>query len=414
MRTQTKQIISWCFFDFANSSYSAVIASVIFPVYYVSKIVGNETGQGDLWWGRAIASSMAFVAFSSPFLGGIADYSGRRKLLLFFYTMLCVLSVTGLSFLGKEMVVEGFLLIVAANIGLEGGIAFYNSFLTQIAPREIQGRVSAWGFAVGYAGSILSLLIALPLVKNGYYQGTWLMVSLFFLLFSIPAFLYLPSDKKTGVGILSSSFRGVLYSVHTLRKIWGEKETRKFLLAFLIYEDGVNTVIVFSSIFAATTLGFTPLELIALFIAVQITALAGAFAMAKPIDIFGPKKIVTGSLILWSMVAVIAFFIQTKIAYFILASTAGTGLGTIQAAGRAFFAQFIPEGKESEYFGAYSLVGKSSAVAGPIIFGYLSTTFNSQRPAILSITLFFILGLLLIQRVQGGGPNCVCTGPVQL
>ncbi|MBI4698291.1 MAG: MFS transporter [Nitrospirae bacterium] len=148
-----KQVLSWCFFDFANSGYSAVIAAVIFPVYYVSAIVGNEEGQGDMWWGRAISVSMAFVAFTSPFLGGIADYSGKRKRLLFFYTLLCVLAVASFSFLDKGMIGAGFILVVLANIGMEGGLAFYNSFLPEIADRPHQGRVSAWGYAIGYAGS---------------------------------------------------------------------------------------------------------------------------------------------------------------------------------------------------------------------------------------------------------------------
>ncbi|MDA8082094.1 MAG: MFS transporter [Nitrospiraceae bacterium] len=405
MRNQTKQILSWCLFDFANSSYSAVIAAVVFPVFYVSKIVGNEAGLGDLWWGRAISVSMAFVALTSPLLGGVADYSGRRKRLLSLYTLLCVFAVAFFPVLKPGMYFTGFLLIVAANIGMEGGLVFYNSFLTEIAPDEMQGRVSAWGFAIGYAGSILSLLIALPLVRNGYFGLTWLTVSAFFLIFSIPALLNLPPDRNAGIGLVGSAKKGVAYSWRTIREIWSNRTVRRFLAGFLIYEDGVNTVIVFSSVFAATTLHFTPMELIALYMLVQVTALAGAFALARPIDTLGPKKILMGSLLLWATVAVAAYFIDDKISYFFLAAVAGTGLGTVQAAGRAFYAQFIPDGRESEYFGLYSLVGKSSAIAGPVLFGYLSSTFHSQRPAILSISAFFAAGLLIIWGVDGGRSN---------
>jgi UMF1 family MFS transporter len=288
---------------------------------------------------------------------------------------------------------------------MEGGIVFYNSFLPEIASKEYQGRVSAWGYGIGYAGSILALLSALFLVKKGYYNETWIMVSIFFLVFSIPAFLFLPHDKKTGIPMIQSAVKGTVYSWQTLKKILKERELRKFLLAFLIYEDGVNTVIVFSSIFASTTLGFQANELIVLYMVVQFTALAGAFAMARPIDFLGPKKIVTASLVLWSFVAAAAYFIEIKTHFFLLASFAGLGLGTVQAASRAFFARFIPQGKENEYFGMYSLVGKSSAIAGPIVFGYISTTFRSQRPAILAVSVFFIAGLLLLQYVKGGGKN---------
>ncbi len=403
--TNRKQIISWCLFDFANSSYSAVIAAVVFPVYYVSVIVGNSAGQGDLWWGRAISASMAFVAVTSPFLGGIADYSGRRKRFLLSYTLLCVLSVAAFSFLGEGMVVFGFLLVTAANIGMEGGLVFYNSFLPEIADEEHHGRVSGLGYAVGYAGSILSLLMAIPLVRGGHYHWTWSMVSLFFLFFSMPAFLFLPPDLKSGASVRDGAVKGGIYAWHTLKIILKGREVRKFLLAFLIYQDGVNTVIVFSSIFASTTLGFTVGQLIVMYVLVQFSALAGSLILARPIDVSGPKKIVTLSLVLWSFVAVAAFFIHQKMHFLVLAGVAGLGLGTVQAASRAFFTQFIPAGHESEYFGIYSLVGKSSAIVGPLLFGYLSETFRSQRPAILCIASFFIVGLLLVRSVRGGGPN---------
>jgi UMF1 family MFS transporter len=405
MYLNKKHIISWVFFDFANSSYSAVIVSVVFPVYYVSSIVGNEAGLGDLWWGRAISFSMAVVALSSPFLGGIADYGGIRKKLLFLYTAISIGAIACLPILHKDMIFEGFALIALANLGMEGGLVFYNSFLPRIAPPEYQGRVSAWGFGTGYAGSILSLLFALPLVTRGQFEDTWLMVAVFFAIFSMPAFLFLPSDMKGKISVLQSGIRGMKQTTKTLKELWGRKEPRKFLLSYLIYEDGVNTVIVFSSIFAATTFGFRPQELIALFLVVQVSALIGAFIMARPIDTWGPKRVVTISLLMWTSVAITAFFVQTRAQFWLLASFAGLGLGTVQAASRAFYTQFIPKEKEAEYFGVYSFVGKSSAIAGPLVFGQVSSMVGSQRPAILSLVLFFLIGMLILKSVRGGGPN---------
>jgi UMF1 family MFS transporter len=405
MTLNKKHIISWVLFDFANSSYSAVIASVVFPVYYVNSVVGNEAGIGDLWWGRAISASMAVVALTSPFLGGIADYGGLRKKLLFIYTAISVSAIASLTVLHKGMVHEGFALIALANLGMEGGLVFYNSFLPRIAPQEYQGRVSAWGFGTGYSGSILSLLIALPLVIRSQFEATWLMVAAFFALFSTPAFLFLPRDVKGGIPAAQAGMTGMRQTLRTLKEIWRQKEPRKFLLSYLIYEDGVNTVIVFSSIFAATTLGFKPQELIALYLIVQVSALIGAFLMAKPIDTWGPKKVVIISLLMWISVSVTAFLIRTKIQFWLLASFAGLGLGTVQAATRAFYTQFIPKGKEAEYFGVYSLVGKSSAIAGPLVFGQVSSAFGSQRPAILSLVFFFLIGMIILRYVKGGGPN---------
>ncbi len=400
-----KQVLSWCLFDFANSSYSAVIAAVIFLVYYINVIVGTEGGTGDLWWGRAISLSMLFVSLSSPFLGGIADYAGLRKRLLVFYTYICILAVTGFSLLTPGEALFGFILIVIANIGMEGGLVFYNSFLPRIAPVEYQGRVSGWGFTIGYAGSIAALLIALPLAKTGRFDLIWIMVAVFFAVFSLPAFLYLPRDTPTGVTASRAGIMGIKNAVTTLREIWSHKEPRKFLIAYLIYEDGVNTVIVFSSSLAATTFAFSQGELIGLYVVVQVTALIGAFLLSKPTDTWGPKRIVTLSLLLWALVAVTAFFVQSKTQFWAIACTAGLGLGSVQAGTRAFFTQFIPAGKEAEYFGVFSLVGKSSAVMGPLVFGQVSAAFGSQRPAILSIAAFFIIGLILLRRVNGGGPN---------
>lgn len=400
-----KKIFSWCLFDFANSSYSAVIAAVVFPVYYANEIVGNGSGLGDLWWGRAIALSMAIVAVSSPFLGGIADYAKIRKKLLIFYTIICISSVASFYLIQKSMIIEGFLLIVLANIGMEGGLVFYNSFLPEIAETTHHGRVSAWGFGIGYAGSIFSLILALVLINSGFLNLTWLMVALFFGIFSIPAFLFLPQDKRNDVKIVHAAVNGLKQTLDRFKKLWLNKEQRKFLLAYFIYEDGVNTVIVFSSIFAATTLKFNSQELIGMYLIVQFTALVGAFLMAKPIDFWGPKKVVMLSLVLWTCVSLLAFFVQDKMHFLIIASIAGLGLGTVQAASRAFFTQFIPEGQESEYFGVYSLVGKSSAIMGPLVFGYISTTFESQRLAVMSVALFFLTGFVIIQRVKGGRPN---------
>jgi UMF1 family MFS transporter len=399
-----KQIISWCLFDFANSSYSAVIAAVIFQVYYINDIVGNIDGKGDLWWGRAISLSMLIVSLSSPFLGGIADYSGSRKRLLAVYTFTCVTAIACFTLLTPGAALFGFFLIALANIGMEGGLVFYNSFLPQIAPVDHQGRVSGWGFGVGYSGSIASLLIALPLVKTGNFGLIWLMVAAFFAVFSLPAFLFLPKDTRTGVTASQAGMMGFKSALRTLREIWGRREPRRFLLSYLIYEDGVNTVIIFSSSLAATTFAFGRIELIGLYLVVQVTALVGAFLLSKPTDTWGPKKVVTISLLLWSLVAVTAFFVQTKSQFWAIACTAGLGLGSVQAGTRAFYTQFVPKGKEAEYFGVYSLVGKSSAILGPLVFGQMSAAFGQQW-AILSIAAFFVSGLVLLSRVKGGGPN---------
>ncbi len=402
-RFSSRRILSWCLYDFANSSYSAVIAAVVFPVYYTKVIVGNEAGLGDLWWGRAISLSMAIVALSSPFLGGAADRRGGRKALLVSYTLFSVSAVAGFSLLGPGMAAAGFFLIVAANVGMEGGLVFYNAYLTDVASPGQVGRVSAWGFGLGYAGSAVSLLLALPLVRSGHYGAVWIMVAAFFLLFSFPLFsldLRVKQEKRPkSESFFAGARDGLRETVREFRVVWASRDVRRFLTAFFLYQDGVGTVIVFSSIFAATTLGFAASELVFLYMAVQVTALAGSFAMARKIDSWGPKRVILLSLALWVTVTVSAYFVTTKPLFWLISALAGLGLGTIQAASRALFANLVPQGREAGYFGIYALVGKTSAILGPLVFGSVSSAFGSQRPAILAVTTFFLVGGVIMSGV---------------
>lgn len=395
-----RAIVSWCFYDFSNSSYSAVIGATIFAKYYAQEIVGNQSGLGDVWWGRVSSASMLFVALSSPYLGGIADSGGVRKRLWIAYTWAAILAVAAFTTLQPGMILTGFLLAVIANAGVEGAVVFYNSYLPQIAPPERQGRVSGWGFAVGYAGSIVALVGALPFTDPFRPQAIWLLVAAHFALFSLPAFLFLPADPPSSRGVLEAARHGFQTTLDLLRELWRRPHARRLLLAYLFYEDGVNTVYIFASVFAAQTLGFGDRELVFLFLTVQFSALVGATLMARPTDTKGPKWVVVASLVLWCAVVTAAYFVQTKALFWVVAVTAGLGLGSVQAASRALYARFIPEGEESRYFGVYALVGKSAAVMGPILFGEMSRAYGSQRPAILSIAILFLIGLAILSRVE--------------
>lgn len=183
--------------------------------------------------------------------------------------------------------------------------------------------------------------------------------------------------------------------------VWKLPDLRRFLIAYFVFIDGVNTTVRFSAIFAVTTLGFSTTESIILFLVVQLAALAGAFALARPTDTWGAKKVITMILLLWIAIVEAAYFVDSKPGFFIIAVIAGTGLGAVQAASRALMSSLIPEGKEGEMFGFYAFCGKSSSVLGALIFGLISAgTGGNQRVAILSIAVFFILGLLLLQRVR--------------
>lgn len=400
-----RQVVAWFLYDFANSSFAAVIAATIYATYYAQVVVGNTHGEGDLLWGRLISTSMAIVALASPVLGGLADRIGIRKRLFFAATYLSVGATALMATVEQGMVLRGFVLGVLGMVGFEGAMVFYNAYLPDIASRQWQGRISAYGFAVGYAGSIVALLVALPFARVDAIGWCFLSTAALFGLFALPSFLVLPGDRPSHVGVIQAVRESMLGTARTVRDVFAFRELRRFLGAYLLYEDGVNTVVFFSAIFAARTLGFGMAQLIGLYILVQVTALVGAFLWGKPIDLLGPKVVVLCMLVLWVGVVIAAYLVESQRQFYLLAAVAGSGLGAIQAASRTFMASLIPTGREGEFFGCYALCGKTASILGPLVFGTVSYTLaGNQRAAILVIGLFFLMGFILLLRVQAGGP----------
>ncbi len=404
-RLNRKLVGAWALYDFANSVYPAVIQTAVFSAFYTSVIVGNDTGLGDLWWGRVGSVSVLFVALTAPLLGSIADMAGIRKRMMIAYTGLCILGVSMFTLLEPGDVLLGFIFAVVANIGFEGALVFYNAYLPEIAPRERRGWVSGLGFAVGYLGSLVGLVIAFPLAVNGNFDLIWLSVAAFIALFALPSFLTLP-EGEAKASVREATIAGITGLRRILGEVLADKQLSRFLLAFFFYIDGVMTVILFSGPFAQTTLGFGAQDLIILFGVVQISALIGALGLAKPTDVLGPKRVISLTLLLWTIVSITAFFVTTKTAFFVVGVIAGVGLGAIQAASRSLMSNLIPEGKEAEMFGFYAFCGKSSSILGPFIFGMISVnTGGNQRLAILSLIGFFAIGLVLLQRVEDPTQN---------
>lgn len=397
--------VAWVLYDFANSTYVAVIPATVYSKYYALAVVGNEAGEGDFWWGLAVTTSMVLVALGSPPLGAIADHTGYRKHLLALLTYLSVAATALMATVGQGDVLWGFALAVAATVGFEAAMVCYNAYLPELAPPGRQGRLSAYGFAVGYAGSAVALLAVLPLVRAGRYGGAFLLTAVLFGAFALPAMRELPPDRPGRFSLARAAHAGVTETLATLRRILALPPLRRFLLAYLFYEDGVNTVVYFSSVFAGHTLGFTTAEVLGLYLAVQLAALGGAWAWARPTDHHGPRFVVTCTLVQWCLVVAGAYLVVTKAQFLALALLAGTGLGAIQAASRALMASLIPRGQEAALFGFYSLCGKTASILGPVVFGAVSrATGGNQRLAIVAVGGMFLAGLGLLQRVRAGGP----------
>lgn len=349
-------------------------------------------------WGWVASLSVFLVAVTSPLIGAVADRAGVRRSLLVVYTLLGIGAVAAFVGLEKGMVWPAFALAVLANVGFEGGQVFYNAWLPDIAPRDHQGRVSGLGFGLGYAGSAVGLIAAIPLARAGRLDLLWMLVAAWWLVFSLPAFLLLPGAPGVGESVGRAARNGVLHFRRLVEEVWSHVQMRRFLFAYFFYIDGVNTVITMSALFATGTLGFTRDQTIVVFLVVQFSALAGSFLLARPTDTWGPKRVILSTLVLWSVVAVSAMFITSKTTFFGVATLAGLGLGSIQAASRSFMSALIPEGKEAEMFGFYSFCGKTSSILGPLLFGFVERATGSQRLAVMAIAVFFVVGALLLTR----------------
>lgn len=394
-----KKIIAWSFFDFANTSYAIIVATFLYAVYF-KKVVAQGESIGDLYWSLATSISMIITAIISPVLGAIADYSAGKKRFLLFFTLLCIFSTASLYFVNQGNILSGVLLFVLANIGFEAGLVFYDAFLPEITEPKNYGRVSGYGFAAGYFGSIASLSLVFPFINDDKIRETFIVSAIFFLIFSLPLFLILKDSRK--IVEHSESYLKIGYKRvwDTISHLKNYKNLATFLLAFFFYIEGVNTVIYFAGNYASTTMGFSEIELIYFFLTVQTTAIIGSILFGIIADSIGQKKSIIYTLIIWLITVFLAYIIETKSQFYIVGLLAGAAMGSCQSISRSLMSLLTPPEKKTEFFGFYSFFGKSSAVVGPLVFGIVSYITNSQRFAIISIAFFFIVGILILLKVQ--------------
>jgi len=416
---------AWYLYDFGNSAYAAVVLLAIYSAYFQGKVVGGA--EGSRLWGLSVAIAMLVVALTSPVLGAIADFSAAKKRLLFVYTAASVVFTAALFFARPGNVGIGMAFFILAEIGYRGAQVFYNALLPEIAAPEEMGRVSGYGWAIGTAGGILCLILILPLIMflgdkladdTLIIRLSLVITALFWAVSAAPIFLWLRERAQSqplppGENYLSFAFKRLRNTIQAAGRF---REFVKFVLAFLIYNDGVIMALDFAAIIGAVLFGMDQQGLIVFVIVVQITNVAGAYVFGLLVDRIGGKRSLALSLLTMIGAVIWLFFNQTQTGYFFIGAVAGFAMAGAQSVSRTMVAMFSPPSQSAEFYGFFAVAGRTSSFIGPAVYGWVAAEAalwyeaqgqgvtlaeqSGQRLAILSISAFLLVGLLLLRFVN--------------
>lgn len=411
-----KVINGWVLFDWANSAYFLVIATAVFPIYYTAvsadevRILGYTIPDSTIFsWSVSVAYIL--LAFLSPLLSGIADYSGRRKYFMRLFTTTGSIACMILFFFDRaEMVWLGTTAFIISTIGAAGAIVFYDSYLPQIASEDMMDKVSAKGFSYGYAGSVLLLIVCLVIINNPGWFGiesatlpsriAFLLVGIWWLGFAQITFRRLPNDQRTG------SNHMLWKGFHELKKVWNKLRHRRdvilFLVAYFFYIAGVQTVIYLATIFAQEELAFETSQLILTVLILQVVAILGAILFAHVSRAYGNKISLMTMVVIWICICAGAYFVAQKLEFFFLAAMVGLVLGGIQSLSRSTYAKFLEGMTEdlASYFSFYDVLSKMSLVMGTFLFGLATQITGNMRSSVLVLSVLFIISLFVLSLVD--------------
>lgn len=392
------EIFGWCCFDFANSSFTTIIITVVYATYF-SKAVALDDPGASSWWGRALALSQLLVIVLAPWLGAVADFTARKKRFLMWSAGICSLATAGLFFTGANDVFLALSIVVVANVAFSVSENLCASFLPEISTPENVGRISGYGWSFGYLGGLLSLGLALVIIQGLEASPRWtfLMTGAFFLLASLPTQVLLRERAVPRALPPGSNYFMVGWVAigRTLRELPTHRTLAIFLLAFMCFLSGLMAIIAFASLFGQNVLHLSTAENIILFAALQVSSAAGAFGFGYFQDRMGAKPSLVIALLLWMVVCGWAAFCQTKTEFFVIGVIAGLGIGSLQSASRAVVAALTPPGRGGEFFGFWGLFGKLGGVIGPLTMGELATRLG-YRSAVLLNGVFFLMGLVIL------------------
>jgi UMF1 family MFS transporter len=411
---------SWYFYDFGNSAYAAIVLLAVYSAYFKNVVVGGA--EGTRLWGISVGIAAILVAIVSPVLGSIADFSKTKKKFLYIFTTISVIFTACLFFVLKGDVFLGMLFFILAEIGYRGAQVFYDALLVDVSTPKSIGSVSGKGWAIGSAGGVVALVIVLIPIKliggTDIIRVSFLIAAAFYALSSIPTLLWVrqvaePEVLPAGESPLSHAFKNL---ASTFRDVRNYKEFIKFMIAFLIYNDGIMMTLDYAAIIGGTLFGVETTQLIVFVIIVQITSVAGAYLFGILSDKKSCKYALIISLIAMVFTVSALFIIQSLILFYIVGALAGFFLSGVQAVSRTFVSQLAPSTKTTEFYGFLTVAGRTSTFIGPLVFGTLSYRMNNyyinhgvgtvlaeqlgMRWAIGSIVVFLLIGLALLLWVR--------------
>ena len=398
-----KEVISWSLYDFANQPFTTIIVTFVYGAFFTSVIASDEN-TGTLFWTWGIASTAIIVSILSPILGALADKGGFRKFFLILFTWICAIFSILLYFPQSGDVFFALSLFVIANISFELGSVFCNSYLQDLSEDSNIGKISGFAWGLGFVGGLLALFISFSLfeLNSVGIRGINILVGVWFLIFSIPTFLFVKDRKKDK--LTKKHFVDSFVSIKTtFKEVVKYKIIMKFLIARLFFNDGLITIFALGGIYAVDTLDFTFNEVMMLGIILNISAAIGSFVFGYLEDKIGVKKVINISLVVLVFSTLLAFiapyFKFQKEIFWIAGVLIGLMVGPNQSCSRSLMAKLTPKEKQNEFFGFFALTGKATSFLGPVLFGIITFNF-SQQVALWVVIFLFLIGLILFNKIN--------------
>lgn len=422
MKNNPKTLTAWTMYDWANSVHSLTITSAIFPIYYpiAAIMLPSKSRQLDFFgfqlentvlYSYAVSIGFLLLAFSVPLVSAISDYTGKKKVFMKMYCYLGAISCMLMYFFEEGRYYLGTFAFLFSIVGWGGSIVFYNSYLPEIATEDQYDRLSARGFTMGYLGSVILLIQNLTMVlKPEWYGGisggeasriSFLTVGIWWIVFAQYSFLHLPKDTKVQKQEGSWIFNGFKELKKVFHELENLKITKQFLTSFFFYNMGAQTVMYLGALFGSEELKLPSDALIVTVLLIQLVAIVGAYLFAKISEKVGNTKSLSIIVISWVFICIAAYFVTTRNEFYFLATGIGFVMGGIQSLSRSTYAKLIPEETHdtASYFSFYDVCDRLSTVIGTFMFGLVNQLTGSMRMSVLFLTVFFIIGLVILSRV---------------